>query len=137
MATINELQDEIIEEFGFFDHWTDRYEYLIDLGKKLPLIQRAYKTDDRLIPGCQSQVWLHAEKQGDNIIFTADSDALITSGIVSLLTRVLSAQPADDIVKAELYFIDQIGLDKHLSPTRANGLLSMVQQMKQYAATLR
>ena len=137
MPTINEIQDEIIEEFGFFDHWTDRYEYLIDLGKKLPLIQRAHKTDERLIPGCQSQVWLHAEKQGDNIVFTADSDALITSGIVSLLIRVLSGQPADEIVKADLYFINQIGLDKHLSPTRANGLLSMVQQMKQYAATLK
>jgi len=136
MAGINEIQDEIIEEFGFFDHWTDRYEYLIDLGKKLPLINQAHKTDDRLIPGCQSQVWLHAEKKGDSIHFTADSDALITSGIISLLIRVLSDQPAAEIVKADLYFINRIGLDKHLSPTRTNGLLSMVQKMKQYAATL-
>ena len=136
MASINQIQDEIIEEFGFFDHWTDRYEYLIDLGKKLPLINSAHKTEDRLIRGCQSQVWLHAEKKGDHIIFTADCDALITSGIISLLIRVLSDQPAEEIVKSELYFIDQIGLDKHLSPTRANGLLSMVQQMKQYAASL-
>ena len=136
MANIKELQDEIIEEFGFFDRWTDRYEYLIDLGKKLPLIKQAHKTDDRLIRGCQSQVWLDAEKKGDRIQFTADSDALITSGIISLLIRVLSDQPADEIIKADLYFIDRIGLDKHLSPTRANGLLSMVQQMKQYAATL-
>ena len=136
MANIKELQDEIIEEFGFFDRWTDRYEDLIDRGKKLPLIKQAHKTDDRLIRGCQSQVWLDAEKKGDRIQFTADSDALITSGIISLLIRVLSDQPADEIIKADLYFIDRIGLDKHLSPTRANGLLSMVQQMKQYAATL-
>ena len=131
MPTINEIQDEIIEEFGYFDQWMDKYEYLIDIGKKLPLIEKQFKTDAHLIPGCQSQVWLHAKKQGECIHYTADSDAIITRGLIALLIRVLSGQPAEDIRKSDLYFIAQIGLDQHLSPTRSNGLLSMVNQMKQ------
>ena len=134
MNTINDIQNEIIEEFELFDSWMDRYEYIIDLGKKVPLIENAFKIPERLIPGCQSQVWLHAEKTPDNtIIYTADSDALITRGIISLLIRVLSGQAAKDIAAADLYFIERIGLQQHLSPTRANGLLSMVQQMQAYA----
>ena len=112
----------------------DKYEYIIDLGKKVPLIENSFKIPERLIPGCQSQVWLRAEKSTDDtIIYTADSDALITRGIISLLIRVLSGQSAADIANAELYFIDRIGLQQHLSPTRANGLVSMVQQMQGYA----
>lgn len=130
--SINEVQDEIIEEFSYFDDWMDKYEYIIDLGKKLPLISSEYKDKDHLITGCQSQVWLHAKKEEKNILFTADSDAVITKGIIALLIRVLSNQPADKIVSTELYFMDKIGLKEHLSPTRSNGLLSMVKQMKLY-----
>ena len=131
--TINELQDEIIDEFSFFDDWMDRYEHIIYLGKKLPMIDPSAKTDEKLIKGCQSQVWLDAEEKDGKIHFTADSDAVITKGIVSLLIRILTNQPAKDIAEQELYFIDKIGLKEHLSPTRSNGLLSMVKQMKMYA----
>jgi len=129
---INEIQNEIIEEFDFFDDWMERYEYIIDLGKKLPLIDEKLKTEERLIKGCQSRVWLHAAQEEGTVAFTADSDAIITKGIIALLVRVLSGQKAADIAKTELYFIDKIGLKEHLSPTRSNGLVSMVNQMKQY-----
>ncbi len=127
---INETQDEVIEEFGLFDQWMDKYEYIIDLGKKLPLIESRYKNQEHLIPGCQSQVWLHAELQDGRVAFTADSDAIITKGIIALLIRVLSEQKPDDIAAADLYFIDRIGLKEHLSPSRSNGLVSMVGKLK-------
>lgn len=132
MEEINRIQDEVISEFEFFDDWMERYEYLIELGKTLPLIADEYKTDDHIIKGCQSRVWLHADVKGDTIDFTADSDAVITKGIIALLIRVLSGQKAEEIAKTDLYFIDRIGLKDHLSPTRSNGLLSMVKQMKFY-----
>ncbi|MEM1326276.1 MAG: SufE family protein [Bacteroidota bacterium] len=135
-TTINNIQDEIIEEFEFFDDWLDKYEYIISLGKQLPLIEKGYKDEEHLIKGCQSQVWLHAEEQDEKVQFTADSDAVITKGIIALLIRALSDQKADDIAKAELYFIDKIGLKEHLSPTRSNGLVSMVKQMKLYGLAL-
>ncbi len=131
--TIEQIQNELIEEFSFFEDWTQRYEYLIELGKSLPLIDEQYKTEKHLIKGCQSRVWLHAEKQGDKLIFTADSDAIITKGIVALLIRVFSCQSPAAIANASVAFIDKIGLKDHLSPTRANGLVSMIEQMKQYA----
>ena len=134
---INEIQDEIIEEFDLFDDWMDRYEYIIDLGKKLPLIDASLKTEERLIKGCQSLVWLNAKQEEGKIIFTADSDAIITKGIIALLVRVLSNQNAKDIAETELYFIDKIGLKEHLSPNRSNGLVSMVKQMKLYGAALK
>ena len=134
--SLNEIQDEIIEEFSFFDDWMDRYEYIIDLGKKLPLIDPQLKTKERLIKGCQSQVWLNATQEDGTILFTADSDAIITKGIIALLVRVLSGQKPKDIAETELYFIDKIGLKEHLSPTRSNGLVSMVQQMKRYGVAL-
>ena len=130
--TINEIQDEIIDEFAFFDDWMEKYEYIIDLGKSLPLIDVRYKDAEHLIKGCQSQVWLHADNVGNKIDFTADSDAIITKGIIALLVRVLSGQPAKAIAEADLYFINKIGLKEHLSPTRSNGLVSMVKQMKLY-----
>lgn len=132
MERINKIQDEVISEFEFFDDWMERYEYLIELGKTLPLIAEEYKTDDHIIKGCQSRVWLHADVKGDTIDFTADSDAVITKGIIALLIRVLSGQKAEEIARTDLYFIDRIGLRDHLSPTRSNGLLSMVKQMKFY-----
>lgn len=129
--TIPEIENEIIEEFELFgDDWEGKYEHLIELGKALPLIKPEYKTDDRIIKGCQSKVWLFTEKQGDRIVYTADSDAIITKGMVALMIRVLSNQPADAILQANLDFINKIGLTEHLSPTRANGLLSMIKQMK-------
>ncbi len=132
--TINEKQDAIIEEFAFYDEWMDKYEYIIQLGKELELIEEQYKTDDNLIKGCQSRVWLHATcDDAGKVHFTADSDAIITKGLVSLMIRVLSGQPAKEIVNADIYFIDRIGLKSHLSPTRSNGLLSMLKQMKMYA----
>lgn len=128
---IEDIEKEIIEEFDLFgDDWELKYEHLIDLGKSLPLIEFKYKTDERLIKGCQSKVWLHSEFKNGNVIFTADSDAIITKGIVALMVRVLSDHTPDEIVKAPLDFIDRIGLKEHLSPTRANGLVSMVKQMK-------
>ena len=135
--SINEIQEEIIEEFDLFDDWMDRYEYIIDLGKKLPLIDASLKTEERLIKGCQSLVWLNAKQEEGKIIFTADSDAIITKGIIALLVRVLSGQKAKDIAETELYFIDKIGLKEHLSPNRSNGLVSMVNQMKLYGAALK
>jgi len=132
--TISEIQDQIIEEFGMFEEWMDKYEYLIELGKTLPLISSEHKTPEHLIEGCQSRVWLHASADENAIVtFTADSDAIITKGIVGLLIRVLSGKKATEIINAELYFIEAIGLSENLSPTRSNGLLSMIKQMKMYA----
>jgi cysteine desulfuration protein SufE len=130
--SINEIQDEIIDEFSLFGDWMGKYEYIIDLGKQLPLIEEKYKDEKHLIKGCQSRVWLHADKEKEHLTFTADSDAIITKGIIALLIRVLSGQKAEDIAQADLYFIDQIGLKEHLSQTRSNGLVSMVKQMKMY-----
>lgn len=130
---IDTLQDEIEQEFEMFDEWMQKYEHLIALGKELPLIDAQFKDDDHLIKGCQSRVWLQAELEHDRVRFTADSDAIITKGIISLLVRVLDNQHPDDILSADLAFIDRIGLKEHLSPTRANGLFSMVKQMKFYA----
>lgn len=134
--TINEIQDQIIDDFSFFDDWMEKYEYIIDLGKSLPLIDSEYKVEENLIKGCQSRVWLHAKSEGDIIDFTADSDAVITKGIIGLLIQVLNHQSAKDIAESELYFIDKIGLKEHLSPTRSNGLVSMVKQMKIYGLAL-
>jgi len=133
MATINETQDELIEEFGLFDDWADKYEYLIDLGKKLAPMNEAFKTEENVIKGCQSKVWLHAEKQGDQVLFFADSEAIIVKGMISMLIRVLSNHTAAEIMQADLYFIDQIGMSQHLAQTRSNGLVAMVKQMKNYA----
>ena len=137
MFSINEIQDQIIEEFGIFDQWTEKYEYIIDLGKKMPLIDEQYKHDRYLVPGCQSRVWLHAAMAGDKVSLTADSDAIITKGIIALLIRVLSDQPVEQISQADLYFIDKIGLKEHLSPTRSNGLVNMVAKIKSTADTLK
>ncbi len=131
--TIKEIQEELIDEFAMFEDWMQKYEYMIDLGKSLPLIDPVLKTDDKLIKGCQSKVWLQSEMDGDKIIFTADSDAIITKGIIAILIRVFSNQTPDAIVAAKTDFIAEIGLQEHLSPTRANGLVSMVKQMKLYA----
>lgn len=131
--TINEIQDQVTEDFALFDDWISRYDYLIDLGRTLPVIDPKYKTNDYLIEGCQSKVWLHPEFDGKTVSFTADSDAIITRGIVALLVKVLSGRTPDEIISADLYFIDKIGLRQNLSPTRSNGLLSMVKQMKLYA----
>lgn len=133
MNPIEEIQKEIIDEFAMFDDWMQRYEYMIELGKSLPLIEERYKTDDNLIKGCQSKVWVHAEMQEDKLVFTADSDAIITKGIVAILIRVFSNQKPQHIIEADTDFIDEIGLKEHLSPTRANGLVSMVKQIKMYA----
>lgn len=131
--SIQEIQDEIIDEFSMFDDWEERYQYMIDLGKTLPLIDDSYKTDDNLIKGCQSKVWVHAEMENDKVAFTADSDAIITKGIIAILIRVFSNQHPQDIIDADTDFIDKIGLKEHLSPTRANGLVSMIKQLKLYA----
>jgi len=131
--TIKEIQEEIIDEFSMFEDWMERYEYIIDLGKSLPLINNEYKLDSNLISGCQSKVWLHSEIIDDKINFTADSDAILTKGIVALLLRVFNDQKPADILATELYFVDEIGLKEHLSPTRANGLVSMIKQIKLYA----
>lgn len=131
--TIKAIQEEIIDEFSMFDDWMQRYEYMIELGKSLPLIDEQYKTDDNIIKGCQSKVWVHAELEEDKLLFTADSDAIITKGIIALLIRVFSNQKPKDIMEADTQFIDEIGLKEHLSPTRANGLVSMIKQMKLYA----
>jgi cysteine desulfuration protein SufE len=132
-VTIKEIQNEIIEEFAMFDDWMERYEYMIELGKSLPLIETKYKTDENLIKGCQSKVWVHANLKDNNIVFTADSDAIITKGIVAILIRVFSNQHPNDILAANTDFIDEIGLKEHLSPTRANGLVSMIKEIKLYA----
>jgi len=130
--TIKEQQDEIIEEFSFFSDWDEKYEHIIQMGKELPLIDPKYKTDDNLIRGCQSRVWLHADFKDGKIYFTADSDAVITKGLISMVVRVLSGQIPKDIAESQVYFIDEIGLKSHLSITRSNGLLSMLKQMKMY-----
>ncbi len=135
--TIKEIEQEIIEEFEIFgEDWEGKYEHLIDLGKSLPKIKEEYKTEERIIKGCQSKVWLHTEVKDEKIIYTADSDAIITKGMVALMIRVLSEQKAQDIVNSELEFINKIGLKEHLSPTRANGLVSMIKQMKLDALAL-
>lgn len=131
--SIKEIQDEIVDEFSMFDDWMQRYEYMIDLGKSLPLINDTYKTDDNIIKGCQSKVWVHAELEDNILAFTADSDAIITKGIIAILIRVFSGQKPQDIIDADTNFIDEIGLKEHLSPTRANGLVSMIKQLKLYA----
>jgi cysteine desulfuration protein SufE len=131
--TISEIEEQIIEEFSVFEDWMDKYNYLIESGKSLKMIDPKYKVQNNLIDGCQSRVWLHAEYNGDRIHFSADSDAVITKGLVSLLIRVMDEQTPDAILEAKLDFIDQIGLKEHLSPTRSNGLVSMVKQMKLYA----
>ncbi len=131
--TINELQDEIIEEFSDFSDWMDKYQLLIDLGNEQAPLDERYKTESNLIDGCQSRVWLQADYEDGRIRFTAESDALIVKGIIALLIRVLSGHTPDEILAAELYFIDRIGLKDHLSPTRSNGLLAMVKQMRMYA----
>lgn len=133
MEEISKIETEIVEEFSLFDDWMDKYEHIISLGKDLPLIDEELKSDDLLIKGCQSRVWLHARLQNGKVIYTADSDAIITKGIISLLIRALSGQQPDDIINTDLLFIEQIGLKEHLSPTRSNGLVSMVKQMKLYA----
>lgn len=131
--TIQEIQEEIVDEFGMFDDWMQRYEYMIELGKSLPLIEEKYKTENNIIKGCQSKVWVHADMKDDKVEFTADSDAIITKGIIAILIRVFSGQHPTDIINADTNFIDDIGLKEHLSPTRANGLVSMIKQLKLYA----
>ena len=131
--TINELQDEVIGEFSDFTDWMDRYQMLIDLGNDLEELDPKYKTEQNLIEGCQSRVWLQCDMEDGKLVFTADSDALITKGIIALLIRVISGHTPQEIIDADLYFIDRIGLRQHLSPTRSNGLLSMVKQIKSYA----
>ena len=131
--TIDEIQRELVDEFSMFDDWMDRYEYMIELGKSMPLIDAQYKKDENLIKGCQSKVWLHADLEGDKVIYTADSDAIITKGIVSILIRTFTNQTPAEIMNANIDFIDEIGLKEHLSPTRANGLVSMIKEIKMYA----
>lgn len=131
--SIKEIQEEIIEEFQMFDDWMERYEYLIELGKTLPPINQKYQIDENLIKGCQSKVWLHADFIANNVVFTSASDAILTKGIIALLLRVFSNRSPKEIIDADTHFIDEIGLKEHLSPTRANGLVSMVKQIKLYA----
>jgi cysteine desulfuration protein SufE len=131
--TIQEIQDEIVDEFSMFDDWMERYEYIIELGKSLPIIDEQYKTEDNIIKGCQSKVWVHGEENDNKIVFTADSDAILTKGIIAILIRAFSNQKAAAILEANTEFIDKIGLKEHLSPTRANGLVSMIKQIKMYA----
>jgi cysteine desulfuration protein SufE len=130
---IKDIQEEIVDEFSTFDDWMERYEYIIDLGKNLPLIKEEFKTENNLIKGCQSKVWLQGEQSTDKVVFTADSDAILTKGIIAILIRVFSNQSPTDIIAANMDFIDQIGLKEHLSPTRANGLVSMIKNIKMYA----
>jgi cysteine desulfuration protein SufE len=130
---IKAIQDEIVDEFSMFDDWMERYEYIIELGKKLPIIKEEFKTEDNIIKGCQSKVWLKGEQNSDVIVFTADSDAILTKGIIAILIRTFSNQKAADILAADMDFIDEIGLKEHLSPTRANGLVSMIKNIKMYA----
>ena len=131
--TIKEIQEEIIEDFNLFEDWMERYEFIIESGKSMPQIKDVNKSDDNLIKGCQSKVWLHADYKDGKLLFSADSDAILTKGIISLLLRVFNDQTTDDILSTDPYFIDAIGLKEHLSPTRANGLLSMVKQIKLFA----
>lgn len=131
--TIKEIQEEIVDEFLMFEDWMERYEYIIELGKSLPLIDPQFKTEDNIIKGCQSKVWLHGELIGDKVVFRADSDAILTKGIIALLLRVFSNFSPQEILEANIDFIDRIGLKEHLSATRANGLVSMIKQLKLYA----
>lgn len=131
--TIKEIQENIVDEFSMFDDWMERYEYIIELGKSLPLIDEQYKIEDNIIKGCQSKVWVHAEEKEGNIVFTADSDAILTKGIIGILIRTFSNQTPQAILEANTDFIDEIGLKEHLSPTRANGLVSMIKKIKMYA----
>lgn len=131
--TINKLQDELIEEFAFFTDWMEKYELIIQMGKELPVMDEIYKTEDNLIRGCQSKVWLHPEYADGKVLFTADSDAIITKGLIAMIVRVLCGHTPKEIAEADIYFIDRIGLRNHLSPTRSNGLLNMLKQMKLYA----
>ncbi|MDR0507405.1 MAG: SufE family protein [Dysgonamonadaceae bacterium] len=133
MKTVNEIQNEIIEEFSIFDDWMDKYSLLIDIGNELKPFDNQYKTVNNLIEGCQSRVWLHSDYVEGKIIYSGDSDAVIVKGIISLLIKVLSGHTPDEIISADLYFIESIGLKEHLSPTRSNGLLAMLKQMKLYA----
>ena len=131
--SISEIENEILEEFSMFDDWMEKYEHIIELGKELPIISETQKTDENIIKGCQSRVWLHAEKEGENISYSADSDAIITKGIIGLLIRVLNGETIENVATANLFFISKIGLQEHLSPTRANGLASMVKKIKMTA----
>ena len=131
--TIQEIQNDIVDEFSMFEDWMQRYEYMIELGKTLPLIADVHKTEENIIKGCQSKVWVHAQMDSGNVAFTADSDAIITKGIIAILLRVFSNQSPQNIIDANTDFIDEIGLKEHLSPTRANGLVSMIKQIKLYA----
>jgi cysteine desulfuration protein SufE len=137
MMTLTEKEESLVENFSIYEDWMDKYEYIIELGKELPLIEPGLKTEENIIRGCQSTVWLHAEKVGDKIVFTADADAIIAKGIIAILISVLSNELPDDIIKAELNFIKEIGLQEHLSPTRSNGLVAMVKQMKMDALALK
>jgi cysteine desulfuration protein SufE len=135
--SITDKENELVESFAIYDDWMEKYEYIIELGKDLPLIDPANKTEENIIKGCQSTVWLHAEKNDDKIIFTADADAIIAKGIIAILVDVLSNETSDTILDAKLDFIKEIGLQEHLSPTRSNGLVAMVKQMKMYALALK
>lgn len=130
---IKDIQNEIVEEFSMFDDWMDRYEYIIELGKGLPIIEEQYKTEDNIIKGCQSKVWVHAEEKEGKVVFSADSDAILTKGIIAILIRAFSNQTPADILAANTDFVDEIGLKEHLSATRANGLVSMIKKIKMYA----
>lgn len=131
--TIEEIEDEIVEEFSLFDEWMDKYEYIIELGKNLPSMDESLKTEDRKVSGCQSQVWLNTKAENGIVLFEADSDAIITKGLVGLLVRVLSGQRPENVINANLGFIDKIGMKEHLSPNRANGLVAMIKHMKDNA----
>ncbi len=133
MISIENIKSDIISEFSLFEDWMEKYEYIIELGKSIPLIDPKFKTDDNLIKGCQSKVWMHAEIKNNNVLFYADSDAIITKGIIAILIRVFSNQNPKNILESDTKFIDEIGLKEHLSPTRANGLVSMIKQIKIYA----
>ncbi len=135
-TSIQERERQVVDEFMLFDDWMGKYEYLIELGKDLPLIEEKYKTDDYRIRGCQSKVWLRPDRQNGRVVYRADSDAMITKGLIALLIRVLSDQPAEAVAEADVQFLEEIGLNEHLSSTRKNGLKSMVQQMKAYAKAL-
>ena len=134
--SIDEIQDELVDEFSLFGDWMEKYEHIIQMARELPLIEEQYKQEENLIKGCQAKVWLHAEFKDGRILFSADSDAIITKGLVSMVVRVLSNHTPAEVVKAELYFVDKVGLKEHLSMTRSNGLLSMIKQMKMYAFAL-
>lgn len=132
-GSMTEIEAEIVEEFSMFDEWMDKYEYIIEMGQNLEGVDDIHKTEENIVHGCQSRVWLHARKEDDRVIYEADSDAIITKGLIAMLIRVLSGQSPQEIMKAELTFIDKIGMREHLSPTRSNGLNSMIKQMKHYA----